>query len=125
MGTPTKLGDLTITKKTGTELVLSTEGTFVATDVSFDIAVQSGSASSNTATADAEIQADSSGRNISGSIGSKSSSAPQSGKYIKLQASGSGSSKVTTAGWFGTGTLPSASGSSRSRPCRSSCRRPM
>ena len=104
-----KIDDLTITKQTGTTLLLKTNGKYVDSDISFDISVQQATTAANTASADVDSESDSSGRNISDVIGTKDSSAPVSGYYIKMQAAGSGSSKVTGAGWVGTGALDTAS----------------
>ena len=48
----TKLGDITITKPSGTTLTLSTGGKYVSTDVYFNISVQSGSVMQNAPTVD-------------------------------------------------------------------------
>lgn len=106
-----KLGDITLTKQTGTVLTLATNGKYVNSDVSFDIGVQSGAATVTVASTDAAIEDDSSNRNVSSAIGSKSSSAPSSGYYLKVAASGTGSSTVTTAGWLAEGSLGTATAS--------------
>ena len=105
----TKLGDITLTKQSGTTLTLNTNSKYVNDDVTFDIGVQSGAAAVTVASTDASIESDSSGRNISGIIGTKSSTAPSSGYYMKVDASGTGSSTVTTAGWLAAGSLGTAS----------------
>ena len=106
-----KLADLTINKKEGTVLTLSTEGKYAETDVSFNIGVKAGATAANTASADitAETTAGTNATNITSILGSKATSEPSSGYYIRMKASGSGSSKVTTAGWVATGTLAAAS----------------
>ena len=105
----TKLGDITLTKQTGTVLTLSTGGTYVATDVSFDLGVQSGHGTVTVASTDAEIQSDSSTKNISSIFGTKSTTVPLSGYYLKIGASGTGGSTVTIPGWFDVGSIGSAS----------------
>lgn len=105
----TKLGDITLTKQTGTVLTLSTEHKYVNDNISFDIDVQSGAGTVTIASTDASIESDVSGRNISDVIGAKSGIAPVSGYYLKVAASGTGSSAVTTAGWLEEGSIGTAS----------------
>lgn len=107
----TKIDDITLTKGTGNILTLMTLGKYVNDNKYFNIDVQSGAGTVTIASTDAEIQSDSSADNISGVIGSKSSSAPVSGYYIKIGASGTGSSTITTAGWIDAGTLGTATAS--------------
>ena len=107
----TKLGDITLTKQTGTKVTLNTEHKYVSDDKYFLIDVQSGAGAVTIASTDASIESDSSSRNISGVIGTKGSSAPASGYYFKVAASGTGSSTITTAGWLDTGSLGTASAS--------------
>ena len=102
-------GTFTLTKKTGTVLTLSTDDSFVDKDVKLTFNVKSGTGVANSASADADVVSDETSRNISGSVGTKASTAPSSGYYLRVSASGSGSSKVTTAGWLATGALPTAS----------------
>ena len=105
----TKLGDINLTKQTGTVLTLSTEHKYVNNDVFFNISVQEGAATATIASTDASIESDLSGRNISGIIGTKASSVPSTGYYLKVDATGTGSSAVTTAGWVNTGNIGTAS----------------
>ena len=107
----TKLGDLTITKQSGTVLTLSTDKRYVNDNVYFNIGVQQGAGAVTIASTDAEIQTDANVRNISGSIGTKATSAPSSGYYFKVGASGTGSSTITTAGWLDTGSMGTATAS--------------
>ena len=107
----TKLGDITLAKQEGTILTLATEGTYVSDNVYFSIAAPTGAATVTVASTDASISDDSVNRNIASVIGVKSTDAPQSGYYIKVDASGTGSSTVTTAGWLATGSLGTASAS--------------
>ena len=104
----TKLGDVTITKQNNTILTLFTEKKYVSDNVYFDIDVQSGSGTVSVTATNAEIQSDQSGRNISNAIGTKSSTAPSTGYYFKVDATGVGASAVTAAGWFETGSIGSA-----------------
>lgn len=76
------------------------------------IPIKVGVAAANTASADVNIyttDGNNAGVNISGVVGTKTTTEPTSGYYIAMTASGSGSSKVTTAGWFQTGALTAAS----------------
>jgi len=107
----TKLGDIVLAKQTGTVLTLATEGKYVSDNVYFTISVPSGAATVAVSSTDANAVDDSNLNNIYDIIGSKSTSAPASGYYFLIDASGAGSSSVTTAGWFETGSLGSASGS--------------
>jgi len=103
----TKLGDVTITKQSNTILTLFTEKKYVSDNVYFDINVQNGAGTVSVTATNAEIQSDQSGRNISDVIGTKSSDAPLTGYYFKVDATGVGASAVTTAGWFETGSIGS------------------
>ena len=76
------------------------------------IPITSGVAAANTASADVALSSEdgtNGGRNIAGVIGTKATTEPNSGYYIAMTASGSGSSKITTAGWMPAGNLPTAS----------------
>ena len=105
----TKIADITLTKKTGTILTLNQQGKYVSYDGFFNIGVQSGAGSVTVASTDATIESDASGRNISSIIGTKTSSAPVSGHYLKVNASGTGESTITAAGWLDTGSMGTAS----------------
>ena len=105
-------GEITLAKRIGTLLTLQTERTYVDRDVQFTLNVQSGAGAANTASADASVESTSGtagGTNISGAIGTKSATEPTSGYYIRINATGSGSSQVTTAGWLDTGAMGTAS----------------
>ena len=105
-------GEITIAKQSGTVLTLSTDRKYCDGDIEFVIGVQSGAAAGNTATADAAVESTSGsagGTNIGGAVGQKTETEPSSGFYLKINATGSGSSKVTGAGWLDTGALASAS----------------
>lgn len=112
-GTSALIGDITITKKSGTILTLATNKTYVDKDVEFTIGAQSAVAAGNTAAADADVESTDDGNvggvNISDAIGTKQTTEPSSGYYIRVLASGSGSSKVTTPGWLDAGALAPAS----------------
>lgn len=104
---------ITLTKQNNTLLTLSTDKTYVDGDVQFTLGVQSGAGAADTASADADVEStdDSNvgGVNISDVIGAKTTTEPSSGYYIRIKASGSGNSKITTAGWLDTGALSTAS----------------
>jgi len=103
---------LTIAKKTGTVLTLLTNQKYVDANQQFTIGVQDGASAANTASADVSVDstaATSGGTNISAAVGSKTTTEPSSGFFIRMNASGSGSSKVTTAGWLDEGNLAVAS----------------
>ena len=105
-------GEVTLAKQIGTLLTLYTDDTYCDRDVQFTLNVQSGAGAANTASADASVESTSGsagGTNISGVIGTKTTSEPSSGYYIRVKATGSGSSKVTTAGWLDTGAMGTAS----------------
>lgn len=107
----TKIADITLTKQTGNTLTLNAKGKYVQDDSYFGIDVKNGVATVTVVGTDASIQSDSSGRNISSIIGTKSGSAPSSGYYLMVNASGTGTSTVTTAGWLPAGSLGTASAS--------------
>jgi len=107
----TNLGNILVTKQTGTKLTLNTNGKYVDNDVAFNIGVRQGIGSVTVASTDATIQSDSTGRNISSVIGQKTTTAPSSGYYIKVGADGSGECTITTSGWVDVGTLGTASAS--------------
>ena len=104
--------DILISKQLGTVLTLHTDKTYVDKDIQLTINVQSAAEAADTASADADVVSTSGsagGTNIGGSIGTKTTTEPSTGYYIRLTASGSGSSKVTSAGWLATGSLTTAS----------------
>ena len=103
-----KIGDITLTKQTGTTLLLNTAGKYVDSNVSFDIDVQTGVGSVTAASTNVVVDSDSSGRNISGVIGNVEAAAPVSGYYLKLEAIGTGACTITSAGWIAEGTLGTA-----------------
>lgn len=107
-----KIDDLTITKGTGTVLTLNAGGKYVADNSFFNIDVRQGIGAVTVASTDASVESDASGRNISGVIGQKTTSAPATGYYLKVQASGTGESTITTAGWLDTGSMGTATATS-------------
>ncbi len=107
-----KIDDLTITKGTGTVLTLNAGGKYVADNSFFNIDVRQGVGAVTVASTDASVESDASGRNISGIIGQKTTSAPATGYYLKVQASGTGESTITTAGWLDTGSMGTATATS-------------
>ena len=104
----------TLTKQNNSVFTLSTSGKYVDRPIELTMSVQSATAAANTATADAVLYSNdgsNAGVNIAGVIGTKTTTEPNSGYYIAVTASGSGSSKITQAGWINTGALNSASSS--------------
>ena len=108
-------GEITLAKQIGTLLTLYTDETYCDRDIQFSLNVQSGAGAANTASADANVEStasSTSGVNISDAIGTKSSTEPTSGYFIRIKATGSGSSQVTTAGWLDTGSMGTATADS-------------
>ena len=70
-----------------------------------------GAANSSSASITIESTDDSSkaGVNVKNIVGTAVDVEPNSGYYLRIKADGSGSSKVTTAGWFPTGVLATSS----------------
>ena len=82
------------------------------------IPITAGVATANTANADITLFTDdgsNAGVNIFATLGAKATTEPSSGYYLAFKATGSGSSKVTTAGWFQTGALDAASTTSETK----------
>ena len=105
-------GDISIDKQLGTVLTFNTDDKHVDKDIEITLSVQSGIDAANTASADVDVQTTSGsagGVNVGSILGTKSTSEPSTGYYIKLQAQGSGSSQITTAGWVEVGALTAAS----------------
>ena len=103
-------GTITISKRLGTLLTLSTDDKFVDKDIQFEINAQSAAVAAVSATADASVESTSgsgSGVNISNVIGTKSTTEPSSGYYVRVKATGSGSYSVTTPGWIDSGASAS------------------
>lgn len=107
------LGSITLTKQSGTLLTLATDDTYVDDDIQFTIGVQSGAGAAGSASADADVEptddSSSGGINVYSAIGTKQSTEPTSGYYIRIGASASGNSQIATSGWLDAGSLPSAS----------------
>lgn len=101
-----KLGNIELSKKTGTTLTLKTNKKYVDSDVSFDIAVKEATIGDATGAADVDVQSTAgvSGTNISASIGTKTTTEP-SGYYIRTQATGSGTVAISNGGWVDAGDL--------------------
>lgn len=105
---------ITIAKKTGTVLTLLTDEKYCDSDQVFTIGVREGTGVANTASADVDVsstQGSAGGTNISGIVGNKATSEPSSGYYLRMQAEGSGSSKITGSGWMDEGNLAPATAS--------------
>lgn len=102
----------TVNQQSGSYILLSTANKYVDKDIKIITNVKQAVTAANTASADVNIStADGSnaGVNIASIIGTKTTTEPTNGYYVAFTASGSGSSKVTTAGWVGTGALAAAS----------------
>lgn len=95
-------GEYTLTKATGTTFKFSTQGKYSDKDIILNTKVQTGTPTEHTADVTCTTN------NISNVISSTgTTSAPSSGYYIGM--TGSGSSKISTAGWMNTGALPTSS----------------
>lgn len=106
--------DITLVKQTGTVLTVCADQTYVDGDPVFNLSVQGGTTAAGSASADVDVsstQGTAGGTNISGVIGTKASSEPSSGYYIRMDATGSGNSQVSTAGWIDAGSMATASAS--------------
>ena len=101
-GTPTQYGATNATATVGA----------AASDITY-IPITSGTGNANSAYAEIGLfttDGTAAGVNISNIIGTKTNVEPTSGYYLAFSATGSGSSKVTTGGWFPANTvLPTAS----------------
>lgn len=106
----TKIDDITLNKQSNT-LTLNAAGKYVEEDKFFNIDIVTGAGSVTVASTDASVQSDESTRNICGVFGTKGSSAPSTGYYVKIEASGVGSSSIVTAGWLNEGSIGTASAS--------------
>ena len=95
-------GEYTLTKATGTTFKFSTQDKYSDKDIILNTKVQAGAPTEHTADVTCTTN------NISNVISSTgTTSAPSSGYYIGMK--GSGSSKISTAGWMNTGALPTSS----------------
>lgn len=105
----------TVNEQTGSNILLSTANKYIDKDIKIITDVKSAITAANTASADAAIYTTDGSNagvnigNITNVIGTKATTEPTSGYYVAINASGSGSSKVTTAGWVNTGALAAAS----------------
>ena len=96
----TTAGTYTVTNATATFTTKASAITYIP--------IASGSATAGAAAADVElfdVDGSNNGKNISASVGTKVTTEPTSGYYVAFKASGSGNSKITTAGWFQKGDL--------------------
>lgn len=101
----------TVNQQAGSYILLSTANKYVDKDIKITTNVKLATAEANIANADINIStADSSnaGINISSIVGEKTTIEPTNGYYVAFTATGSGSSKITDAGWLATGILPEA-----------------
>ena len=108
MATLNGIGEITLSKQLDTLLTLNTIGKYMDQSPQFKIGVLSGAAAAGTAAASADVSSGGSG-NIEEVIGTKTTTEPSSGYYIKLNVTGSGNSQITTAGWLNAGALAAAS----------------
>lgn len=101
-GTPAQYGATNATATVGA----------AASDITY-IPITSGTGNANSASAEIGLfttDGTAAGINISSIIGTRTNTEPTSGYYLAFSATGSGSSKVTTGGWFPANTiLPTAS----------------
>ena len=98
---------LTLTKQKNT-FDIPTAGTFVDKNLQLVLTTQTASYSTNTAAVSTNLyttDGSNAGINISSAIINKVTSEPTSGYYIAVASVGSGSSKITKAGWINTGAL--------------------
>ena len=93
-----------------TQITATNIATTATTGDVYYLPITTGVAQANTASV-TKVATDGSaaGVNITGVIGTATTTEPSSGYYAAF--TGSGSSKVTTAGWFPTGALPAATSS--------------
>ena len=108
MATLNGIGEITLQKQLDTMLTLNTLGKYMDQSPQFKIGVLSGAAAAGSAAASADVSSGGSG-NIEDVIGTKTTTEPSSGYYIKLNVTGSGNSQITTAGWLNAGALATAS----------------
>lgn len=101
----------TLTKQNGSTLEIPIAGKYVDKNIFLTFNVQSATITAGTATADISINntddASKAATNIHSSL-TKVTSEPNTGYFIALNASATGNSQVTRAGWIGTNTLASA-----------------
>lgn len=99
--------DITLTKQLNTLLTLATIGKYVDKNIQFNLGVQEASASISSSV-ESEIEsttATSGGSNIAGVIGTKTSTEPTSGYFIRVKATNASSVNVSQSGWLNSGTI--------------------
>ena len=104
----------TLTKQNNSIYTLSTTGQYLDRNIQLTMNVQGATTTASAATANATIYTmddTNGGINISNIIGAQATTEPTSGYYLAVEASGSGGSTVTQAGWIAAGGLTSASAS--------------
>ena len=107
----------TLTKQVNT-IDIPTKEKYTKGDFKLSLISQTASATYNTAGADVTINTtdgSNAGVNISGVVGTKTTTEPSSGYYISVNAFGSGSSKITRAGWISTGNLAAATSTAQTK----------
>lgn len=108
--TPTKT--LTTAGYISSNTQITASASTTASSKEFYIPITTGVASADASSAAVSLNTSdgsANGYNISASVNTLSDSEPTSGPYVAVTYSGGGNSKVTTAGWFPTGSLSTAS----------------
>lgn len=98
----------TITKKTGTNILLNTANSFVNRDINLTLNVQEATVTQKTVFADANLSTtdtSNGGINIYPIMGVKTSSEPIEGYFIAVDASGTAQNTVNQSGWLDAGDL--------------------
>lgn len=98
----------TITKKTGTNILLSTANQFVDHNISLTFNVQEGTVVQKNVSADATLSntdTSNGGINIYPVMGTKATTEPIDGYFIAIDASGSAQNRVSSPGWLAAGDL--------------------
>ena len=105
----------TVNQQSGSYILLSTANKYLNKDIQITTNVKQAVSTSDTASADTTLyttDGSNAGVNIgavTNVVGTKVTTEPTSGYYVALTVSGSGNSKITTAGWIATGSLGTAS----------------
>ena len=97
---------LTISGSGNYNYLLRTKDTYLNKDITITTSTAAAVAAADNANADVTLfttDGSNAGINISAIVGTKATAEPTSGYYLAFK--GSGRSKITTAGWIGTGAL--------------------
>lgn len=102
--------DITITRKLNTLVTMTTDSKYVDKNIQLSLNAQSGVAAL-TASASSVIEstAGTTATNVSGIVGTKSSTEPSSGYFIRVKSTGNSGINITTPGWLASGDVSSAS----------------